>query len=221
MSTKKQLKVFVEDGDTLIQKMFNKRGYTIVKNHKVADIIVFSGGEDINPELYGQKRLAVTKSVNYKRDEYCETLYETHKDKPKIGICRGAQFLNTQCGGSMYQDVNNHGKTHLVYSANFEEEFGEVTSTHHQQMIPAFDAEIIAVAKESSRRVRDGATLIGGHFTDDIEVVYYLKEKCLCFQPHPEYGHENTEELFWAVIKHKMPDIYLEPESTNEPSEVA
>ena len=51
--SKKQLKVFVEESDILIQKMFANRGYIIVKNHKVADIIVFSGGEDINPELYG------------------------------------------------------------------------------------------------------------------------------------------------------------------------
>ena len=217
--SEKQLKVFVEESDTLIQKMFANRGYTVVKNHKVADIIVFSGGEDINPELYGQKRLAVTKGINYTRDDRCETLYETYKDKPKIGICRGAQFLNVQCGGSMYQDVNNHGKAHDVYSPDFQHHFGEVTSTHHQMMIPAHDAEIIAVAKISSRRVRDGGTFVAGYFTNDYEVLYYPKENCLCFQPHPEYGHQNTEELFWAVVKLRMKDYYLEP--TEEPVEAA
>ena len=203
-------KVYVEDSDSLIQKMFYNRGYTIVKNHKVADIIVFSGGEDIDPDMYGQKRLPVTKNVNYKRDTFCEELYEKYKDKPKIGICRGAQFLNAQCGGSMYQDVDNHTKTHEVYSKDFEHNFGEVTSTHHQQMIPAYDAEVIAVAKVSTRRIRDGATIISGYNTDDAEVLYYPKEKALCFQPHPEYGHKNTEELFWAVVRLRMEDFYLE-----------
>lgn len=213
MSKPKPLKVFVENNDSLIQKMFNNRGYYVVTNPKVADFCVFSGGADIDPDLYNQKRLEVTKGVDFNRDQKCETLFELFAEKPKIGICRGAQFLNVQCGGSMYQDVDNHLGNHEVFVQNFSESLGEVTSTHHQMMIPERSAEIIAVAKKSTRRVREGFSVVAGRFYNDAEIVFYKKEKSLCFQPHPEYGHKNTEELFWASVKFALPEIYVEPEN--------
>jgi hypothetical protein len=32
-------------------------------------------------------------------------------------------------------------------------------------------------------------------------VLYYPKTRSLCFQPHPEWGHKETEDLFFDLIE--------------------
>jgi gamma-glutamyl-gamma-aminobutyrate hydrolase PuuD len=196
--------VYVVGNDELVSAMFKKReGYTLTDSLEEAGIVVFTGGEDVSPYLYGEQKLKVS---------YCNPLrdqkeVEVHKAIPektiKVGICRGGQFLNVMNGGRMYQDVDNHTRTHKVYNALTKECLGEVTSTHHQMMIPHASGEIIVQARETTSRVRAIGEFVGV-FRDDTEVVVYPRTKTLCFQPHPEYGHENTESLFFQILEGKF-----------------
>ena len=196
------MKVFIEDSDAGVTRLFAKKGFTISEDEDDADIIVFTGGADVSPHLYGEVKLDCS-SIDYPRDIKCGELYKKFEGKPKIGICRGAQFLNVMNGGKMYQDVYQHTKNHVIFTAKGEN-LGEVTSTHHQMMIPSAAGIVLAVAEESLRRRRAAGTVIGS-FRDDTEVVRYAATESFCFQPHPEYGHRNTERLFWLGLSKTGP----------------
>jgi putative glutamine amidotransferase len=75
--------------------------------YKLCDGILFSGGNDIDPDLYGAVPSAHTKQVARHRDKQeAQLLKWTLKDdKPLLGICRGMQLLNVTLGGSLYQDI--------------------------------------------------------------------------------------------------------------------
>ncbi|MCX6799377.1 MAG: gamma-glutamyl-gamma-aminobutyrate hydrolase family protein, partial [Candidatus Diapherotrites archaeon] len=66
------------------------------------DGIVLSGGNTINPALYGQKSGGLA-SVSKERDKTEKSLLETavRTALPVLGICRGMQFINVFFGGKL------------------------------------------------------------------------------------------------------------------------
>lgn len=163
-----------------------------------ADVVLFTGGEDVDPRLYGEIPMART-VFNTERDKKEKAIFEICVERgiPMVGICRGGQFLNVMNGGKMWQHVTNHaGRNHLArieippFNGNQRRTI-TVTSTHHQMMIPTDEAIILLTALEAYEKNRHGYSKIGPlDETDlDIEAVFYDATNCLCFQPHPEYGN--------------------------------
>ncbi len=69
--------------------------------------IIFTGGHDVSPEVYGEEALPLCGELCPERDRM-ETLLlrETlEAGKAALGICRGLQFINTALGGTLYQDL--------------------------------------------------------------------------------------------------------------------
>lgn len=60
----------------------------LTDNPKRADVLLFAGGEDVDPKLYGQKEGKFT-YCNYQRDNYEVAIFKENPDKFKLGICRG------------------------------------------------------------------------------------------------------------------------------------
>lgn len=199
-------KVYVVGGGRDYIRMFFNLGLIGAKHVEEADIVCFTGGEDINPSLYGEPSLKET-VYNIDRDERDLRAYvaASKRDNPPvlIGICRGAQFLNVMNRGRMWQHVTDHCKNHEItdYVNNTTV---EVTSTHHQMMIPGPDALVMAVASVAKEKHAFGAAeLRKKDNTDknDVEVVWYDNTKSLCFQPHPETGHKPTLDYFAQLME--------------------
>ena len=186
-------KVYIVGRDYNVANMFLKQGWEVVNYiDKDIDLIQFTGGEDVDPSYYGQTKHPRTFS-NPRRDaEEAGIFYEWQGHLPMAGICRGGQFLNVMNGGTMWQHVNNHGltKTHDALCLVTETVY-QVTSTHHQMMIPSINGKVLLTANLSTVR-EDADTVIEGVGTD-IEAVYYGDTQSLCFQPHPEYVNINHE----------------------------
>ena len=71
------------------------------------DGLIFSGGSDLDPELYGQEAHAVTSDVMRTRDTAELALLEAalERDMPVLAICRGSQVLNVARGGDLVQHL--------------------------------------------------------------------------------------------------------------------
>lgn len=204
------LRVLVVGGGFQYVKMFFDAGIKGATKVEDADMICFTGGEDVDPSLYGEESIPET-YCNPRRDAYESTIYAEALGlkKPMIGICRGSQFLNVMNGGSLWQDVNNHAisRGHSVVNMKTGEILEGMTSTHHQQMIPAKDAEIIAVAALSTRKVSQSKIIERAEpEQDDMEVLWYPKSLSLCFQPHPEFQHGSCRNFFLDLV-----DEYILP----------
>lgn len=211
---------FMSRFDALTQNMFNATGFQRVADIGDADVVIFPGGYDVNPFLYGAKRHPTTQ-VDYFTDmEDLKVLKQIGDYQAKLGICRGAQFLNCLVGnGKLYQHVTDHaiGGYHTMYASakvkGFAEEV-EVTSTHHQMMIPGQGAEVIYCANISMSKATDEKETIYSKDTrakvfDDVEVVYYPDRTTLCYQPHPEYlGKANyfNREVFFGLVCENLLD---------------
>lgn len=86
------------------------------------DGIIFSGGEDIQPALYGEGVWNNTVYCNSIRDE-SDFIYAHLALKagiPILGICRGSQLMNVVFGGSLYQDIPSQIPGHLTHAKGAE-----------------------------------------------------------------------------------------------------
>jgi putative glutamine amidotransferase len=104
------------------------------------DLLIFPGGEDVNPSRYGQENKFSW--FNNDRDKVEFEFFEA-ADKAKVkmyGSCRGIQLINVARGGTLHQDLILGGKGHgSGHSLNWErtskklgELFKSVNSMHHQ-----------------------------------------------------------------------------------------
>jgi putative glutamine amidotransferase len=82
--------------------------FSCIQNHSIhLDGILFRGGGDINPQLFGERIDALTAGIDDQRDELELALFERAilENIPFLGICRGLQLINVAQGGSLYQDL--------------------------------------------------------------------------------------------------------------------
>lgn len=202
------LRVFVVGGGFQYIKMFADAGFKGARSVDDADIICFTGGEDVNPKLYGEEPIPGIR-FNVRRDELESYIYgeAAALKKPMIGICRGGQFLNVMNGGGMWQDVNMHLGNHSVVDMRSGEVKHNMTSTHHQQMIAGPDVEILATAELSTQKTNEAGTIKREKpENDDMEVLWYPGSLSLCFQPHPEFDHGDCRNYFLDLV-----DEYILP----------
>lgn len=73
------------------------------------DGLVFTGGPDLDPALYGQEPHPETTGVSVKRDQAEMGLIQEalRRDMPVLGICRGMQLLNVALGGDLHQHLGS------------------------------------------------------------------------------------------------------------------
>ncbi|HEM3150537.1 TPA: gamma-glutamyl-gamma-aminobutyrate hydrolase family protein, partial [Streptococcus suis] len=74
------------------------------------DKLILSGGQHVDPSLYGQERLIDSNDYLLERDAFELALIEEalRQGKPIFAVCRGMQLLNVALGGSLEQEVAHH-----------------------------------------------------------------------------------------------------------------
>lgn len=148
------------------------------------DGLLFSGGGDIDPALYGAEPHPALGGVDAERDrtELALARWMAAAGKPAFGICRGAQLFNVAFGGTLYRDISEHpGALRHTYGAEAESTLRphavqvaeesilsrligqpvlDVNSLHHQAV------RQVAPALRVTARAPDGlaeAVELGGH----------------------------------------------------------
>ncbi|OYQ67628.1 gamma-glutamyl-gamma-aminobutyrate hydrolase family protein [Aerococcus sp. 1KP-2016] len=96
------------------------------------DGIVFTGGQDVSPLLYGREPSPKLRNVYPPRDCWERALFEAavKKDIPILGICRGFQLINILLNGTVYQDLSEYpvGQASAVQHI---QEWGRMQYPHH------------------------------------------------------------------------------------------
>jgi gamma-glutamyl-gamma-aminobutyrate hydrolase PuuD len=167
--------------------------------NKEVDLLIFTGGEDINPALYREKPRG-TNYFNRERDEKETNVWTAYrqkiiKAKKVLGVCRGIQFLNVMMGGNLYQDLYSEGMAHkgthevrwIPETTDILNKMTFVNSMHHQ-----------AVKKLSSER---GYKILATEPTTGVIEAVIWSNAILGVQFHPEFMGDRNKAYFFDAIE--------------------
>lgn len=176
------------------------------------DGLLFSGGEDVHPLVYGENPIRENGEVSVERDNCEIALYKMayEKDMPVLGICRGIQLINVSAGGTLYQDIyvqrsntlghnpadtpvsTQYHTVHIEKTSKLFEIFNNeemaVNSAHHQAVkVPGKGYKVTAMSSDG--------------IIEGIEAT--RKRFILGVQWHPEdlaFKHPEFLKLFKALV---------------------
>lgn len=167
-----------------------------------ADLICFLGGEDVDPQLYGERAMSGT-YFNARRDEAEIEVFTKALSlgKPMFGICRGMQFLGVMNGNKLWQHVDNHaiGGTHPITDI----QTGEIvmaSSMHHQMVIENESTFPLAYATGRAKRYNSPSHTLQSDVYNDLEACIFPNINSIAVQGHPEVGG-TPHYTAWCLTK--------------------
>ena len=177
----------------------------------LVDGILFTGGHDVSPEVYGEQPLNEGVICCQRRDEMERIVLRLALEKQKavLGICRGIQLINAALGGDLYQDLPTQYSTKTEHHQTppydkavhkvkllegtpiwelLKEEELSVNSYHHQAVrTPAPGLSVMAISEDG---------LIEGLYKEDESFFWAV-------QWHPEFSYRTdrkSKKIFEAFI---------------------
>jgi putative glutamine amidotransferase len=186
--------------------------YVVVDDERLpADArgLLLTGGVDVDPRLYGEKRSPLTDRPNRKRDAHELTLLREalERDLAVLCICRGHELLNVAMGGSLVQHIeSNEHRWHedgtsnwhdvaIDGSSRLSELYGEgrtlrVNSRHHQGVTE----DTLAPALKVNARSSDG-------FVEAMESAEHRWVIGIQWHPERPEMHPDSLVLFRAFVE--------------------
>lgn len=190
--------------NTVVANLFKKLGgvQVGVDSHTKPDLVVLTGGPDINPKFYSAPSTHFKTSASAPIRDYREisaVAAARFNEIPVIGICRGAQVLHVALGGTLIQDVIGHrsGNHEIFRSKGATQGFDKflVNSTHHQAIPKAQEFMYDDVwASEADKDSSQGKV-------DIIEAFIRAQGGLVGMQFHPEYEATASKESV-AFLEH-------------------
>lgn len=181
--------------------MFANAGCKAATTVGEADLICFLGGEDVDPDLYGEKALRGTYFNRARDDAEMDVFAEAQRlGVPCFGICRGMQFLHVMNGGKLYQDVVSHaGHDHLIRDVT-DGTMHMASSMHHQMCIADESMTVLATATGHSGIYRTYGSELNSDKVEDLEAAIYPDINSIAVQGHPEVSGL-PEYTAWCLRK--------------------
>jgi len=188
-----------------------RRTELVDKFLSIVDGLMISGGNDVDPEFYGERKKTNNLSLTRERDFFEIALVKKAKVKrvPILAICRGMQLVNVALGGSLYQDFSFekkfsdhtlegsacYHKRHPVIIQKESRLFQIIgkkkimVNTSHHQMVKKIAPRFVVSAWSEKDKVIEAIEPEDDHFL-------------LCVQWHPELMKDRcSKALFDSLIQ--------------------
>ncbi|MBR2990608.1 MAG: gamma-glutamyl-gamma-aminobutyrate hydrolase family protein [Solobacterium sp.] len=176
------------------------------------DGIIITGGEDINPEIYGEENRYSGEPVPVRdASDSAWVRIAIEMDKPLLATCRGTQMVNVVCGGTLYQDLHKdiEGNEH-----NSVADIRWVNAQHNVDLVPGSPiAEVLGTVKipvnsthhQAIRKVGEGLEVMAVSEDGITEGVYRPDKKFVwAVQWHPEMldhtKYPEPDKIFKAFL---------------------
>jgi len=173
------------------------------------DGLLFTGGHDVDPHLYGEAADSACGERCEARDRLEHALFEhvMTRDIPALGICRGLQLFNVLLGGTLYQDLPSQRESAIGHRQTppYDRPVHEVELCAEGLLSGVLGRTRLAVnsyhhqgIKELAPRLRAAAVADDGL----IEAVELPGHRCLfAVQWHPEFSYA-TDPASLALFRY-------------------
>ena len=172
---------------------------------------LLTGGQDVSPQLYGDRPLPQCGEVSPERDAMETMLLQKalESDKAVLGICRGIQFLNVYCGGTLWQDLQTQrpSDTEHHMSPPYVRTVHRVSiipDTMLHQILGCMELNVNSYHHQAIKKLGGGLQTAAVSEDGLIEGVVMPLHRFVCaVQWHPEFASPDdaaAQKLFAAFI---------------------
>lgn len=191
---------------------------TLRRLYELCAAILFSGGNDIDPLLYGARPLPLTQNISRRRDSQELQLlkWALAEEKPVLAICRGMQLLNVAHGGSLYQDIatevpaaKDHKKSEHAQSFDHIAHILTISPTSRlAKILETLQIPANALHHQAVRQLGSGLVATAWSEDDIVEAIELPTKQqfVVGVQSHPEALEARVEprwqKLFQAFVGH-------------------
>ena len=168
--------------DKFEEKLVLLKSKNMEEQVKDSTLVIFTGGEDVNPSLYGEGNIYSEYFNGRDSMEYDLLTLSLRYKKPILGTCRGLQLINVFFGGTLYQDITwGHSNAMFKWRSKILSGLFPLTNSMHHQGIKTLATDFIPLGNTSDEL---------------IEAIFQPKLNILAFQFHPELIHSE----FWKKM---------------------
>lgn len=179
---------------------------------KKLDGIVFTGGFDINPAVYGERPIKIRDKyginkfiIGEKFKSDLALMKSTLKQRlPLLAICYGVQLLNVALKGSLFQDIEHQNRTTIKHLWHRHKVYVYDTSLLHRivgkTILNVYSSHHQAI-KEPGRNLMINARATDA-IIEGVELPRKIHPFCLGVQWHPEMTINELDhiKLFKALV---------------------
>lgn len=176
------------------------------------DGILFTGGQDVDPAVYGQKQSPLCGETCLQRDVMEQKLIKLCRKyhKPAYGICRGIQLFNAALGGTLYQHLPDELPSQIEHhmSPPYDRSVHTVSIAENTLLYRILGKTYVQVNSYHHQGVRNIAPVLrAGAYAEDglIEAVEDPNQPFfLATQWHPElffHKDEDCRKIFYAFVQ--------------------
>jgi gamma-glutamyl-gamma-aminobutyrate hydrolase PuuD len=163
------------------------------------DGFLFTGGADIPPEAYGQRKYPATVEAHPRRFPQDRLLAELvlHREMPVLAICMGMQLINVVYGGTLIQDIQTHIRHTPIDPGNdsYHSIVIEEENLLHE-IVGATEIEVNSAHHQAVEKLAPGLRVLARAPDGIVEAVQMTdREFFLGVQWHPERIAERPEQL--------------------------
>ncbi len=163
----------------------------LLRRLRVADAVVVTGGEDVDPSFYGGRlddpRLGQT-FPDADRAQIALIREAVAARVPTIGICRGMQIVNVALGGDLVQHIEDGA--HVGLGSGDESMVDHVVAIDADsamaKLLGATEFEVRSSHHQAIDRPADALVVVGRSDDGVIEAVEHESAPLWCVQWHPE-----------------------------------
>lgn len=119
---------------------------------------LFTGGDDIAPELYGEEPHEKLKQVNPPRDrmDMLAARAVLAEGLPALGVCLGIQLLNVAAGGTLHQDIPSQVGGALEHSGGTRHRVRVEPGTRLAGLLGAGEVDVNSFHHQALKRIGRG-----------------------------------------------------------------
>jgi putative glutamine amidotransferase len=170
----------------------------------LCDGIILSGGEDVDPQLFGQDPHHQLGPTTPERDlaEIAMVKYALENNIPLLAICRGVQILNIALGGTLIQDIPSQVEAPIQHSQKIDRSRDThwVTISRDSRLYEIVGSERVRVNSlhhQAIDRVADDLRVVAQSSDGIVEAVEYIHPSTFTVgvQWHPESMARTNSEM--------------------------
>ncbi|MBM3138480.1 MAG: gamma-glutamyl-gamma-aminobutyrate hydrolase family protein [Chloroflexi bacterium] len=177
---------------------------------KKCDGLVMTGGQDVDPMLYGQTATERCGAICHERDEM-ETYFfheAIRQNIPVLGICRGLQMINVLLGGTLYQDIPTDTGSQIDHQmkAPYDRTCHSVSilpGTALDQLLQVEEMGVNSYHHQGIKDLGEGLDIMAVAEDGIVEAISLPSKKFVwAVQWHPEYDLTNSsnQKIFKAFV---------------------